>query len=105
MVVLAVASVVYNTRRETGPPGDFEALHSPGAAIEECLRGVALELRDRVLEGGGALRAEHLGGGEYEVRGSVTLADAGGAATAAVLCEVVYEREGGWRVLDAEVGP
>lgn len=104
IVVLVAASAGYNLTRETGPPAEFEAMHSAEAAVEQCRYGIESELADREAWAVGPLNPEYLGGGEYEVRGPVTLSEGGRRHTADALCEVRFRSEGGWRVSDVELG-
>ena len=100
VVVLAAASAVYNLNREAGPPAAFEALHSGDGAVETCRTGLEGEL-GMGSEPAGPFTAEYLGGGEYEVRGPVTVHEGGLPVRASVLCEVQFVEAGGWRMLDA----
>jgi hypothetical protein len=96
IVMLVAGSLAYNLSRETGPPAEFEALHSAAGAVEECRSGIERELAGGFVGFAGRLEAEYLGGGEYEVRSPVTVSDAGRAVTAMVLCEAQFRRETGW---------
>ena len=103
ILVLLAASAVYNLSRETGPSAEFEAMHSPEAAIAACRSGIETELSDQEAEAAGAMAAEYLGGGEYDVAGAVIVSERGVRIRAAVLCEVRFTREHGWRVRDVEL--
>ena len=102
---LVVVSVYSNMTRETGPPPGTEALHSSEDAIGQCREGIESRLADRGVRVEGSLEAEYREGGEYAVRGVVSLADAFGRVTSLVLCEAQFRPETGWTIEHVEVGP
>ena len=106
--VLVVVSAYSVMTRETGPPPELEALHSSEDAIVlisgQCLAGIESRLSDLGVTVQGALQAEYLGGGEYEVRGVVTVVEARVRVTRPVLCEAQFRPEGGWTIENVEVG-
>ena len=101
---LIVVSVYSNMTRETGPPPDREALHTSEDAIKQCREGIESGLSNRGATVQGLLGAEYLGGGEYAVRGAVSVVEAYGRATRPVLCEAQFRPEGRWTVEHVEVG-
>ena len=101
---LAVVSVYSVMSRETGPPPELEALHSSEDAIKQCREGIELRLSDLGVTAQGVLEAEYLEGGEYEVRGGVSVVEARVRVTRPVLCEVQFRPEGGWTIEHVEVG-
>ncbi len=102
--VLVVVSVYSLTTRETGPPPELEALHSSEDAIAQCLAGIESRLSDLGVTIQGVLEAEYLQGGEYEVRGVVSVVEARVRVTRPVLCEAQFRPEGGWTIENVEVG-
>lgn len=103
IAVLVLASAAYNLSRETGPPPELEARHSPEAAIAACRQGIEAEFAAEGARAGASMEAEYLGGGEYEVRGPVTLSGVGVPATSSVFCEAQFRSETGWTI-DVELG-
>ncbi len=102
--VLVVVSVYAAMTRETGPPPELEALHSSEDAIGQCLAGIESRLSDLGVTIQGVLEAEYLQGGEYEVRGVVSVVEARVRVTRPVLCEAQFRPEGGWTIENVEVG-
>ena len=102
--VLVVVSVYSLTTRETGPPPELEALHSSEDAIRQCREGIESRLSDLGVTIQGVLEAEYLRGGEYEVRGVVSVVEARVRVTRPVLCEAQFRPEGGWTIENVEVG-
>ena len=101
---LVVVGVYSAMTRETGPPPELEALHSSEDAIRQCREGIELRLSDRGVTVQGALEAEYLEGGEYAVRGVVSVVEARVSVTRPVLCEAQFRPEGGWTIEHVEVG-
>jgi hypothetical protein len=101
LIVLNVYSVM---TREDGPPPEIEALHSAQDAIRQCRENIESSLSDRGGKVQEPLEAEYLQGGEYEVRGTVTIMEGNGRATAPILCEAQFRPERGWRIEYVEVG-
>lgn len=105
LIFVLVAIGVYSvTTRETGPPPELEALHSSEDAIRQCREGIESRLSDLGVTVQGVLEAEYLGGGEYEVRGGVSVVEARVRVTRPVLCEAQFRPEGGWTIENVEVG-
>ena len=103
-VLVAVVTVVSFMTRETGPPPELEALHSSEDAIRQCREGIESRLSDVGATVQGELVAAYLEGGEYDVRGRVSVLQAGGRVTRPVLCEAQFRPEGGWTIEHVEVG-
>ncbi len=101
---LVVVSVYPVMTRETGPTPELEALHSSEDAIRQCREGIESRLSDLGATVQGVLVAEYLEGGEYDVRGRVSVLQAGGRVTRPVLCEAQFRPEGGWTIGHVEVG-
>ncbi len=102
--VLVVVSLYSVMTRETGPPPELEALHSSEDAIGQCLAGIESRLSDLGVTIQGVLEAEYLQGGEYEVRGVVSVVEARVRVTRPVLCEAQFRPDGGWTIENVEVG-
>ena len=102
--VFVVVSVYAAMTRETGPPPELEALHSSEDAIGQCLAGIESRLSDLGVTIQGVLEAEYLQGGEYEVRGVVSVVEARIRVTRPVLCEAQFRPDGGWTIENVEVG-
>ena len=101
---LVVVSVFLVMSRDTGPPPELEALHSSEDAIRQCREGIESRLSDLGATVQGVLVAAYLEGGEYDVRGRVSVLQAGGRVTRPVLCEAQFRPEGGWTIEHVEVG-
>ncbi len=101
---LAVVSVYLVVTRETGPPPELEALHSSEDAITQCSEGIESRLSDLSATVQGVLVAEYLEGGEYAVRGRVSVVEGRSRVTRPVLCEAQFRPEGGWTIEHVEVG-
>ena len=101
LVVVNIYSVM---TRETGPPPELEALHSAEDAIRQCREGIESRLSDRRGTVEGLLEAEYLQGGEYDVRGAVSVVEGISRVTRPVLCEAQFRPEGGWTIGHVEVG-
>jgi len=101
LVVVSAYSII---TRETGPPPEVEALHSSEDAIGQCREGIESRLSDRGARVQGLLTAEYLGGGEYAVRGAVSVVGASGRVARPVLCEAQFRPEEGWTIEHVEVG-
>ena len=101
---LVVVSVYSAMTRETGPPAELEALHSSEDAIRQCREGIESRLSDLGVTVQGALEADYLEGGEYAVRGVVSVVEARVRVTRPVLCEAQFRPEGGWTIENVEVG-
>ncbi len=104
VLVLTVVSVYSAMTLETGPPPELEALHSSEGAIRQCREGIESRLSDLGATVQGVLVAAYLEGGEYEVRGRVSVVQAGSRVTRSVLCEAQFRPEGGWTIEHVEVG-
>ena len=102
--VLIVANVYSLVTRETGPPPELEALHSPEEAIRQCREGIESRLSDQGGTVQGSLAAEYLQGGEYVVRGTVSVVERPSRVTRSVLCEAQFRPQSGWRIEHVEVG-
>jgi hypothetical protein len=102
--VLGVANVYAARKRETGPPPELEALHSSEEAIRQCREGIESRISNRDGTVQGSLEAEYLQGGEYVVRGAVSLVEGGRRVTWAALCEAQFRPESGWLIENVEVG-
>ena len=102
--VLVGVGVYSAMTRETGPPPELEALHSSEDAIRQCRDGIESRLSDLGVTVQGVLEAEYLQGGEYEVRGVVSVVEARVRVTRPVLCEAQFRPEGGWTIENVEVG-
>ena len=101
---LGVISVYTVLTRETGPAPELEALHSAEDAIAKCREGIESRLSDRSATVQGLLEAEYLQGGEYRVRGAVSVVDGRRRVTSSVLCEAQFRSESGWTIEHVEVG-
>ena len=101
LLVVSAYSVI---TRETGPPPELEALHSSEDAVGQCREGIESRLSDRGVRVQGVLEAQYLEGGEYAVRGVVSVVGATGRVTRPVLCEAQFRPESGWTIEHVEVG-
>jgi len=104
IILLGVVSVYSAMTRETGPPPELEALHSSEEAIGQCRQGIESRLSDRGGTVQRLLEVEYLQGGEYVVRGAVSVVEGGIHVTRPVLCEAQFRPEGGWTIEHVEVG-
>ena len=52
----------------------------------------------------GLLEVEYLQGGEYDVRGTVSVVEGISRVTRPVSCEAQFQRESGWTIEHVEVG-
>ena len=104
VVLLVVVSVYTIMTRETGPPPELEALHSSEDAMGQCRQGIESRLSHLGATVQGELVAEYLEGGEYDVRGRVSVVEAGSRVIRPVLCEAQFRPEGGWTIEHMEVG-
>lgn len=102
--VLIVANVYSVMTRETGPSPELEALHSSEEAIRQCRQGIESRLANRGGTVQGSLEAEYLQGGEYVVRGTVSVVEEMSRVTRPVLCEAQFRPEGEWTIEHVEVG-
>ncbi len=106
--VLAVALgafLIYSAQvRETGPAPRLEALHSSAEAIVHCRIGIESRVADQNGRVQGSLEAEYLQGGEYVVRGDVSLGNGRRRVTSAVLCEAQFTPDIGWTIAHVEFG-
>ncbi len=102
--VLVVVSVYSVMTRETGPPPELEALHSSEGANRQCREGIESNLADRGVTVQGELGAEYFVGGEYEVRGVLSVVEIRGRVNRPVFCEAQFRPEGGWTIEHVEVG-
>ena len=102
--VLIVANVYLSVKRETGPPPELEALHSSEEAVGQCREGIESRLSNQGGTVQGLLEAEYLQGGEYVVRGAVSVVEGPGRITKSVLCEAQFRPESGWYIEHVEVG-
>ncbi len=101
---LVVVTAFLVNSRETGPPPELEALHSSEDAIRQCREGIESRLSDLGATVQGELVAAYLEGGEYEVRGLVSVVEARSRVTRPVLCEAQFRPESGWTIEHVEVG-
>ncbi len=104
LFALILINVLMATRRERGPAPELEALHSSEEAIGQCREGIESRLSDRGGTVQGSLRAEYLQGGEYVVRGAVSVVEGRSRVTRPVLCEAQFRPESGWKIEHVEVG-
>ncbi len=104
VVALVVVNVYSVNTRETGPPPELEALHSSEDAIRQCREGIESRLSDRGGTVQGSLEAEYLQGGEYLVRGAVSVVEGRRRVGRPILCEAHF-RKGGWTIEDVVLGP
>ena len=102
--VLVAVNVYLVMTRETGPPPELEALHSSEDAIRHCREGIEGRLSGSSGTVQGSLEAEYLQGGEYTVRGAVTVMEGRSRVTRPVFCEAQFRPEGGWTIENVEVG-
>ena len=102
--VLVVVNVYLAMTRETGPPPELEALHSSEEAIRLCREGIESRLSDRGGRVQGSLEAEYLQGGEYVVRGAVSVVEGRRRVTWPARCEAQFRPESGWKIEHVEAG-
>ena len=102
--VLGAISIYTVMTRETGPAPELEALHSLEDAIAQCQEGIESRLSDRDGRVQGSLEVEYLQGGEYVVRGAVSLMEGRRRITSPVLCEAQFRPENGWTLEHVELG-
>ena len=99
------AFMVYSAlARETGPAPELEAQHSADDAIAQCREGIESRLSGRSGAVQGLLEAEYLQGGEYLVRGDVSVVNGRRRVTSSVLCEAQFRPESGWTIEHVELG-
>ena len=101
---LLVTSLYLNLGQETGPPPELEAMHSTDEAITRCREGIEFRLADRGGAEQASLEAEYLQGGEYTVRGTVSVTEGRSRVIMPVLCEAQFQPEDGWIIEHVEVG-
>ena len=70
----------------------------------QCRQGIESRLSHLGATVQGELVAEYLEGGEYDVRGRVSVVEAGSRVIRPVLCEAQFRPEGGWTIEHMEVG-
>ena len=100
LVVALVAIGIWQTvTSDVGPDPAEEALHSPQEATDQCRAAIESRFASQRPFIVGPLQAEYLQGGEYNVRGTLELADGSRRALHNVLCVAQFEATGGW---DAE---
>ncbi len=104
VVALVVVNVYSVNTRETGPLPELEALHSLEDAVNQCREGIESTLSDRGGTVQGSLEAEYLQGGEYLVRGAVSVVEGRRRVGRPILCEAHF-RKGGWTIEDVVLGP
>lgn len=104
VVALGAANVWQGMNREVGPDPEQEALHSPEEAVQRCRVAIDSAFAARDPEIVGPLEAEYLQGGEYEVTGTLDVLNGRARARQAVLCELQFTAETGWRVEHLESG-
>ena len=104
MAALAAANVWQGMSRDVGPDPEQEALHSPEEAAQRCRVAIDSAFADREPEIVSRLEVEYLQGGEYEVTGTLDVLNGRARARQAVLCELQFTAEAGWRVEHLESG-
>ncbi|GMR13648.1 MAG: hypothetical protein BMS9Abin29_1860 [Gemmatimonadota bacterium] len=99
-MILVVALVALNlwqaATRDVGPNPAEEALHTPQEAIAQCLAGIESRFasqRPAIVE---PLQTEYLGGGEYDVSGTVELVEGSLRARHDVSCTAQFDATDGW---------
>ena len=103
VLTLAATSLYVRATRETGPPPELEAMHSVEEAIAHCRSGIDATVADLGGSEPTSLEAEYLQGGEYAVRGTLSMAEGRSSVTSTVLCEVQFRPESGWAIEHVEV--
>ena len=103
VLTLAATSLYLRATQETGPPPELEATHSAEEAIAHCRSGIDATVADLGGSEPTSLEAEYLQGGEYAVRGTLSMAEGESSVTKPVLCEVQFRPESGWEIEHVEV--
>jgi hypothetical protein len=104
LALIAAVSVSSALNQETGPPPELEAQHSAEEAIAACLDDLEVRYREQSGRVVGLLQAEYLQGGEYVVRGEMSLTTDRRRATVTVRCEPQFRVDDGWTIEHVETG-
>jgi hypothetical protein len=96
VVVLVAISIWQAETRDAGPDPAEEALHSPQEASDQCRAAIESRFASQRAFIAGPLQAEYLQGGEYDVRGTLELADGSRRTRHYVLCVAQFDAIGGW---------
>jgi hypothetical protein len=104
VVLIAAVTVMSALNQETGPPPELEAGHSAEEAIAACLDEIEVRYSEQSGRVVGLLQADNLKGGEYVVRGEMSLWTDRRPATVTVRCEPQFRVDEGWTIEHVETG-
>ncbi len=104
IVVLAGTSVWLASNRQVGPDPAQEALHSPQEALTLCQTAINSRFASQspTLLG---LGVEYLQGGEYEIRGTLTLRNGSRRIRNEVVCIAQFSATEGWDAEEISLEP